>query len=109
MNALIHVTGWTLVHFVWQGVFIAFATATALRLLRSAPSQARYAVACAALAAMLASPLITARLLSGSPPVVPANGNPPHVSSREAPPAASLPGVSVTGVRDAVAARTMGA
>jgi len=108
MNALIHVTGWTLVHFVWQGVFIAFATATALRLLRSAPSQARYAVACAALAAMLASPLITARLLSGSPPVVPANGNPPHVSSREAPPAASLPGVSVTGVRNAVAARTMG-
>ncbi len=67
MNAFITVAGWTLLHFVWQGVLIALAAAAALRLLRSASPQRRYLVSCAALAAMLASPVVTARLLNASP------------------------------------------
>src|SRR5579862_6938317 len=63
MTFSIHVAGWTLVHFVWQGALVGLVAAVALRLLRSASAQTRYAVACGALAAMLAAPLITARLL----------------------------------------------
>jgi uncharacterized protein (TIGR03435 family) len=64
MTFSIHVAGWTLVHFVWQGALVGFVAAVALRLLRSASAQTRYALACAALAAMLAAPIVTARLLS---------------------------------------------
>jgi uncharacterized protein (TIGR03435 family) len=34
MNAAIHVAGWTLVHFAWQGALVGLAAAFALRLLR---------------------------------------------------------------------------
>ena len=52
--------GMTLLHFVWQGVLIA-AMYAAVRcvLLRSSGPSARYLLACAALAAMTAAPLIT--------------------------------------------------
>src|SRR5258708_7700763 len=66
MTVSIHVAGWTLVHFVWQGTLVGLVAAAALRLLRSASAQTRYVVACAALAAMMAAPIITARLLSVS-------------------------------------------
>ena len=56
MTASIHVAGWTLVHFVWQGALVGLVAAAALRLLRSASAQTRYVVACGALAAMLAAP-----------------------------------------------------
>jgi beta-lactamase regulating signal transducer with metallopeptidase domain len=62
----IHVAGWTLVHFVWQGALMGLCAAAALRLLRSASAQTRYAVACGALAAMMAAPVITARFLSSA-------------------------------------------
>jgi beta-lactamase regulating signal transducer with metallopeptidase domain len=62
MNPWILITGWTLIHFVWQGTLIALATAAGLRLSRRGSSQARYIIACAGLAAMLASPLVTATL-----------------------------------------------
>ena len=45
--------GWTLLHFVWEGAAIALALGAALGI--RSPSRARYAVAGAALAAMLAS------------------------------------------------------
>jgi TonB family protein len=60
MNAWIQVTGWTLIHFVWQGSALALATAAGLRLCRRRSSEARYAIACAGLTAMLASPVLTA-------------------------------------------------
>jgi beta-lactamase regulating signal transducer with metallopeptidase domain len=66
MNPWILVTGWTLIHFVWQGALIALATAAGLRLTRRGSSQARYVIACAGLAAMLASPVVTATLFVGS-------------------------------------------
>ncbi|HET9268449.1 MAG TPA: M56 family metallopeptidase [Vicinamibacterales bacterium] len=72
MNAAIHVAGWTLVHFAWQGALVALAAALALRLLRHATPQSRYVVGCLALAAMLVLPGATAwRLVSA-----PAQGDP---------------------------------
>lgn len=70
MSTIVHVAGWTLVHFAWQGVVIGAAAALALRALEHASSQSRYAVACLALGAMLAAPAATAwRLAAGDPPI----------------------------------------
>ena len=67
MNAAIHVAGWTLVHFAWQGALVGLAAAFALRLLRHAAPQSRYVVGCLALAAMVVLPGATAwRLLPGA-------------------------------------------
>ena len=67
MTSWIDVAGWTLLHFLWQGAAIAVATGALLHLLRNSSPQARYAVACAALALMLAAPIGTALTLTGSP------------------------------------------
>jgi beta-lactamase regulating signal transducer with metallopeptidase domain len=64
MNPWMHVAGWTLIHFVWQGALLALAAAVALRLSRYRPPSVRYAIACVALAAMLVSPVITAHTLT---------------------------------------------
>ena len=63
MNAWTDTIGWTLIHFVWQGAWLALATGVALRLLRGRAPQARYAVATLGLVAMLTAPLITAAAL----------------------------------------------
>jgi uncharacterized protein (TIGR03435 family) len=76
----IHVAGWTLVHFVWQGALVGLAAGAVLRLLRSASAQTRYVAACGALAVMLALPIVTARLLSKSDPVVSPSGRSQSVS-----------------------------
>ena len=60
MNPWMHAIGWTLIHFVWQGGLLALATAAGLRLCRRRSSEARYAVACAGLTALLAAPVVTA-------------------------------------------------
>jgi uncharacterized protein (TIGR03435 family) len=67
MTTWTDVAGWTLVHFVWQGTVIALATAGVLRLLRGSRPQLRYVVACLALSMMLAAPVATAFVLSGTP------------------------------------------
>ena len=64
MNPWIDVAGWTLVHFLWEGAAIALLALVALWVLRHRSPQARYAVACASLVAMLAAPLVTAVVLS---------------------------------------------
>src|SRR5271157_5128338 len=51
--------GWTLVHFLWQGLAIAVLYAAGRAVARTAGPQARYLLACAALAAMMAAPLAT--------------------------------------------------
>jgi beta-lactamase regulating signal transducer with metallopeptidase domain len=66
MSAWIEVTGWTLIHFVWQGSVLGIATAAALRLCRHRSSEARYAVACLGLAALLASAAATAVIIGTS-------------------------------------------
>jgi len=52
--------GWTLVHFLWQGLSIAVLYAGVRRgMARASNPNARYLLACAALAAMVAAPLVT--------------------------------------------------
>ena len=84
--------GWTLVHFLWQGLAIAALYAAARRAMarRSSPN-ARYLLACAALAAMMAAPLATWVVMR------------PSVASPDAayriqsnPPAASTTGIATT-------------
>jgi beta-lactamase regulating signal transducer with metallopeptidase domain len=55
--------GWALVHFIWQGAAVGLLAVGLLLLLRRASAQARYVAACAALAAMLAAPVVTAMLV----------------------------------------------
>jgi beta-lactamase regulating signal transducer with metallopeptidase domain len=60
--------GWSLVHFVWQGAAIASLVAGLNLGLRRSSPQARYLLACLALLAMLAAPLVTFRaLVAGDP------------------------------------------
>jgi beta-lactamase regulating signal transducer with metallopeptidase domain len=70
MARWIDVAGWTLLHFVWQGSAIAVAAAVGFRLLRAAAPHVRYALAGAAMAAMLVAPAVTALQLSSSARVV---------------------------------------
>jgi uncharacterized protein (TIGR03435 family) len=65
MNPLwIDVAGRTLLHFLWQGAGIAAIACVLLFWLRNRAPQIRYVVACIALVAMVAAPLVTATVLS---------------------------------------------
>jgi len=100
MTSMLTVTGWTLIHFLWQGALVAAAAAVALRLAGPRSARARYAIACAALCAMLAAPVVTARLMAtaASPVFEPASSAVTvRVETRHDEPAA-------TGVVDAVRA-----
>ena len=62
----IEVLGWTLVHFVWQGLVLAAALGLALLLVPRRRAGLRYALGCVTLALMAAAPPATAwRLLQG--------------------------------------------
>ena len=78
MRDWIDVTGWTLLHFVWQGALLGFAVAGVLWLCRRRSANARYAVASGGLAALLAAPVVTAAVLwqaaRAPEPVGPVNG-----------------------------------
>ena len=63
MNPWIDLVGWTLVHFLWEGAAIALLALVSLWVLRHRSPQTRYLVACAALAAMVSAPPLTAILL----------------------------------------------
>src|SRR5688572_24203199 len=63
MNSWMHVVGWTLIHFAWQGAVVGLLAAGTLRLCQRRSANARYAIACAALMTMLASSVITAGML----------------------------------------------
>src|SRR5450432_2483 len=56
---LVESLGWTLVHFLWQGVAIAALLAAALWLLRRAKPNHRYLAGCAALLLLAAMPVLT--------------------------------------------------
>jgi beta-lactamase regulating signal transducer with metallopeptidase domain len=53
------VAGWTLLHFLWQGLLIAAITAVLLAGLRSATASTRYIVACCGIVLMALAPLVT--------------------------------------------------
>src|SRR4051812_28808106 len=60
MNNWTYVVGWTLIHFIWEGAVLALLGAAVLQLCRHCSANTRYATACAALAAMLVAPVVTA-------------------------------------------------
>jgi bla regulator protein BlaR1 len=53
MIAWMHVAGWVLVHFVWQGAVVAMAAALVLHLCRRQTASVRYLIACSAIIVML--------------------------------------------------------
>ncbi|KRC00610.1 M56 family metallopeptidase [Duganella sp. Root198D2] len=57
LNAVIPALGWSLLHFLWQGLLIGCVAALLLHALRNARPQARYLVACTALLMCAALPL----------------------------------------------------
>ena len=56
---VMHPLGWTLLSFVWEGLFIGLATAGVLALLRRRSANVRYLAGCAALLLMAAAPAVT--------------------------------------------------
>ena len=88
--------GWTLVHFLWQGVAIALLYAAANRFMaRRWSANGRYLLACGALGAMLAAPITTWELMR-PPDANPGaayqiRGVPPAPSASSAAGAATLP------------------
>jgi uncharacterized protein (TIGR03435 family) len=84
--------GWTLVHFLWQGLSIAALYAAARRVVAGRVSpNTRYLLACAALAAMMAAPLVTWRLMR------PSDANPGAAYRiRDTPPSPSTTGIAAT-------------
>ncbi|HEV8610330.1 MAG TPA: M56 family metallopeptidase [Thermoanaerobaculia bacterium] len=54
------ILGWALFHFLWQGALVALVVAALAWLLRKRSPSLRYALACAALATMVALPVATA-------------------------------------------------
>jgi uncharacterized protein (TIGR03435 family) len=79
MNTWMHVAGWVLVHFVWQGAAIGAAAALVLRVCRNRSASVRYAVACGALVSMMLSVAATALLVEP-----PTSNAPPPSSARTA-------------------------
>jgi hypothetical protein len=60
---IVHALGWMLLHFCWQGAIVALLLACILNLLPLRASKLRYGAACAALACLVALPLITFSML----------------------------------------------
>ncbi len=79
--------GWALFHFLWQGALVAVALAALRLVLANRPPATRYAVACAALALMLALPVATAWSIAR-------RGAPHPVEAAAAPGSAASAGLS---------------
>ena len=86
--------GWTLVHFLWQGLSIAVLYAAARRVVaRTWSPHARYLLACVALAAMVATPLVTWGVMR------PSDAGPDSAYRiRSTPPAASTTGIATAAI-----------
>jgi bla regulator protein blaR1 len=84
--------GMTLLHFLWQGAIVAILYAAARRLTaRTSSPRTRYPLACTALAAMMAAPLVTWEVLR------PADASPEAAYRiRSAPVAAATTGAATT-------------
>jgi uncharacterized protein (TIGR03435 family) len=94
--------GWTLVHFLWQGLLIALLYEAARRgVARAWTANARYLLACAALTAMLAAPVTWAVMR-------PLDANPDAAYRiQSSPPAASSTGDAATTTPPAFAETTV--
>ena len=70
-HPFVETLGWSLVHFLWQGILLAAVAATVLLSLKNASASLRYCVACLALVLMAAAPGVTAwHLVSVRPAIV---------------------------------------
>ncbi len=58
-HPFVETLGWSLIHFLWQGMLIAILAAAVLALLKKASASLRYFVACLAFVLMAASPAAT--------------------------------------------------
>ena len=56
--------GWTLLHFLWQGMVVAGLLAAVNRMLKNHPANSRYVAACASLLVMFAFPMATLYILT---------------------------------------------
>jgi beta-lactamase regulating signal transducer with metallopeptidase domain len=88
--------GWALIHFIWQGAAIGFATAAALRSLASGRATARYAVACAGLSFLAIAPVATLLFNLGGEPTSASVSLSIEAESRQTP---TAPLSSVDGMR----------
>ena len=70
MTTIAHAISAALLHFVWQGPVVAFLLWIALATLRKCSARLRYLVSCAALAIMIAMPVITAWIVYRAPGAV---------------------------------------
>ena len=68
-STLVHMIGWALIRFIWQGTLIGAATAVTLRLIDRQKAAARYLVACCGLGAMLLAPVLTVLTADALEPV----------------------------------------
>jgi uncharacterized protein (TIGR03435 family) len=97
--------GWTLVHFLWQGVLIAAVYAAVRKwIVPSARPNIRYALACGALAVMAAAPLATWSLLGTAPS--PAVAVSAHLAAAAAAPTRTI-ALEVPGVASALPERLL--
>ena len=83
MRDWIDITGWTLLHFVWQGTLLGLAVAGVLWLCRRRSANARYAVASGGLVALLAAPAVTAVVLWQAARAVEPTGGAHRAAGRE--------------------------
>ncbi|MCP3919079.1 MAG: M56 family metallopeptidase [bacterium] len=58
-DRIVIAAGWTLVHFLWQGILIAGLLELVLAMLRRHSASTRYVVRCGALLAMVLAPIVT--------------------------------------------------
>src|SRR5512140_2603142 len=97
--------GWTLVHFLWQGVLIAAWYGAARRCAAFARGpNSRYLLACAALAIMAIAPVLTWSLLHPSRPDTVAASFTAPVSAAESAAVRSVPTTVSAGVSRALPA-----
>jgi len=82
MRDWIDITGWTLLHFMWQGTLLGLAVAGVLWICRRRSANARYAVASGGLVALLAAPAVTAVVLWQAARAVEPPRDAPRAASR---------------------------
>lgn len=58
-HPFVETLGWSLIHFLWQGILIALLAAVVLATLKNASASLRYFVACLAFVLMASSPAVT--------------------------------------------------
>ena len=63
---VLHLLGWSLLHFLWEGTLVALLLTVVLAMARQSSAQMRYAICCVALALMAFCPIATFAYLEQS-------------------------------------------